>query len=99
MGDDPARGDGRAGGRDAFELDYKTTLARERGGELSLPGLTPIQHVVPAVGEGGGEAVGGIPLAVGTHCKSLVWSSDGKRLLAGVSTNALLVVEYPPDDR
>lgn len=35
----------------------------------------------------------------GSHGKSLVWSKDGKRLLTGVNSNVLLLLEYPGDDR
>ena len=38
-------------------------------------------------------------LPPGSHCKSLAWSKDGTRLLAGVNSNALLVMKYPDDNR
>lgn len=41
MGHDPPTGDGRPGGIDAFEMDYRTTLAREDLGEFSFSGLVP----------------------------------------------------------
>lgn len=40
-----------------------------------------------------------LPLPHGSYCKSLAWSKDGERLLAGANTNALVVLKYPADDR
>lgn len=40
-----------------------------------------------------------LSLPRGSHGKSLVWSKDGKRLLTGVNTNVLLLLEYPGEDR
>lgn len=96
-------GDGRVGGPDAFEYDYRTTLAREDRDEFSLSGFSAAADAASGRGVGEEERADSssscLSLPVGTHCKSLVWSWDGKRLLAGVSTNIVLLVEYSPDDR
>lgn len=49
--------------------------------------------------EGSGSVPTSPPLPRGSHCKSLVWSKDGTRLLVGLNTNVLLLLEYPADDR
>lgn len=42
---------------------------------------------------------GALPLPHGSYCRSLTWSKNGERLLAGANTNALMVLKYPADDR
>lgn len=56
VGHDPPTGDGRPGGVDAFEMDYRTTLAREDFGEFSFSGLVPSGAATGR--KEGGEATG-----------------------------------------
>lgn len=77
--------------------------ALEKGNNVELRLEAPSKRASPCRGcalyrAGVGSAK---PLALphGSYCKSLVWSKDGERLLAGANANALLLLKYPADDR
>eukprot|EP00752_Nemacystus_decipiens_P018632 g16706.t1 len=86
---------GWSGGRSGDEFGEECGVSR-RGGEAAGEGRQSTRQ------GGGRDHVSpkrSAFLPRGSHGKSLVWSKDGKRLLTGVNTNILLLLEYPGEDR
>ncbi|CAN0392359.1 unnamed protein product, partial [Ectocarpus sp. 12 AP-2014] len=98
-GDGPGLGISDEGGVESgLRVEVFSTEFREGGGEGYGAPVAGDVHPM-GQGHGTGSARTSPPLPRGSHSKSLVWSKDGTRLLAGLNTNVLLLLEYPADDR
>ncbi|CAM9635048.1 unnamed protein product [Ectocarpus sp. 6 AP-2014] len=99
-GDGPGLGISVEGGVESgLRVEFFSTEFREGGGEGHEAAVAGDVHLTGQVHAGTGSTRTSPPLPRGSHCKSLVWSKDGTRLLTGLNTNVLLLLEYPADDR
>ncbi|CAN0363810.1 unnamed protein product, partial [Ectocarpus sp. 8 AP-2014] len=99
-GEGPGLGISVEGGVESgLRVEFFSTEFREGEGEGYEAAVAGDVHLAGQMHSGTGSARTSPPLPRGSHCKSLVWSKDGTRLLAGLNTNVLLLLEYPVDDR
>ncbi|CAM9721568.1 unnamed protein product [Ectocarpus sp. 4 AP-2014] len=99
-GDEPGFGISVEGGAESgLRAEFVSTLFREGGGEGYEAAVAGDVHSTGQGHAGTSSARTSPPLPRGSHCKSLAWSKDGTRLLTGLNTNVLLLLEYPADDR